>query len=451
VAAGAHAAGRRRAAGGGAERRERELTVHLYELPMILVLIGLVLYTVLAGADFGAGLWQLLAGPGPRGHQIRDHAHAAMGPVWEANHVWLIFVLTVTWTAYPGAFGAIMTTLAVPVFIAAVGIILRGASYALRSGTTNAEQSRPIDLVFALSSLLTPFALGTIVGAIASGRVPAGELAVHPFSSWLNPTSILIGALAVLSSAYLAAVFMAADAQRLGEHGLVEQMRVRALCSGALAGAVAIAGFAVLHSDAHRLFEHLLRGAALAGPIVSVLAGLTALGLVRTRRFEAARYVAALAVAAVIGGWALAQYPTLLPGLTVAQAAAPRATLVAVVVSVAVGAVLLFPSLALLFGLLLGGQLDEGADRQSTAAARLSDVPQASAGGFQLRLAVALVIAGFGLLTVAEAPWAHLIGVLALLGFVLVGFLAVAPSELAEAGEQQAAAPARRPGSGRAP
>lgn len=404
------------------------MSVHLYELPMIIVLIGLTLYTVLAGADFGAGLWQLLAGRGERGRQIRDHAHHAMGPVWEANHVWLIFVLTVTWTAYPSAFGAIATTLAVPLFLAAVGIILRGAAYALRSGASGAAETRRIDTLFALSCVLTPFALGTMVGAIASRRVPPGELATHPFSSWLNPTSVLIGVLAVISSAYLGAVFMAADAQRLGERELAERMRVRALAAGALAGLVALGGFAVLHADAHHLYVRLLRGAALAGPIVSLLAGLAALALVYRRSMEAARYTAALAVAAVIGGWGLAQYPSLLPGLSVAQAAAPEATLIAVIAAVAGGAVLLFPSLALLFSLVLKGSF--GSDEQAASAA-LIELPRASASGFPLRLAGALAIAGVGCLTIAEAPWAHLLGVLALLGFMVAGFVAVAPAALA--------------------
>src|SRR6478609_1737695 len=128
--------------------------MHLYEVPLIFVLVGLALYAVLAGADFGAGFWQLLAGPGKRGAPIRDHAHEAMAPVWEANHVWLIFVLTVTWTAYPGAFGAIASTLCVPLFIAALGIVMRGAAYALRAGASSVREQDRVDLVFALSSVL---------------------------------------------------------------------------------------------------------------------------------------------------------------------------------------------------------------------------------------------------------------------------------------------------------
>src|SRR2546428_13209789 len=134
--------------------------MHLYDVPLIFALVGLALYSVLAGADFGAGLWQLTAGRGPDAARIRDHAHDSMAPVWEANHVWLIFVLTVVWTAYPAAFGSIASTLSVPLLIAAIGITFRGATYALRSGSATRTELRAIDSVFSFSSILTPFALG---------------------------------------------------------------------------------------------------------------------------------------------------------------------------------------------------------------------------------------------------------------------------------------------------
>lgn len=401
--------------------------MHLYDLPLVCVLVGLVLYTVLAGADFGAGFWQLVAPRGELGERVREQAHDSMGPVWEANHVWLIFVLTVTWTAYPTAFGSIASTLAVPLFIAAVGIILRGAAYALRSGAERPGERHAIDAVLALSSILTPFALGAMVGAIASRRVPVGNAAGHMFSSWLGATSLLVGTLAVATSAYLAAVFLAADARRRGELDLQRHFRKLALLSGLLAGAIALGGLAVLHADAHPLYHRLLRGAALLGPILSILAGLATLELVRRNRFEAARYTSALAVAAVIAGWALAQRPLLLPGLTVRQAAAPHDALVAVLAAVIAGGVLLFPSLALLFSLVLRGRLD--APRASAADAPRSPlgVLSASAPGLLVRLAGACLLAGFALLTVAEAGWAHAVGVLALFGFMLAGFLAALP------------------------
>src|SRR3954451_14826586 len=176
--------------------------MHLYDVPLVFALAGLALYVVLGGADFGAGFWQLSAGRGPTGERIRDHAHHSMAPVWEANHVWLIFVLTVVWTAYPAAFGSIASTLSVPLFIAAIGIVMRGGAYALRAGTRTAGEQRRVDTVFALSSVLTPFALGTVIGAIASERVHVGNPGGSLVTSWLNPTSITIGVLAVASSAY---------------------------------------------------------------------------------------------------------------------------------------------------------------------------------------------------------------------------------------------------------
>jgi cytochrome bd ubiquinol oxidase subunit II len=417
------------------------VSVHLYELPLIFVLIGLVFYAVLAGADFGAGFWQLFAGRGVTGARVREHAHESIAPVWEANHVWLIFVLTVTWTAYPTAFGAIASTLSIPLFIAAIGIILRGATYALRAGTTTARERRSIDAVFAVSSILTPFALGTMVGAIAARRVPVGNAAGHLFSSWTGPTSILVGVLAVATSAYLAAVFLAADAARVRDRDLENGFHTRALVTGIVAGAVAVAGLVVLRSDAHPLYQRLLHSDALAALIVSILAGISTLELVRRRRFETARYTAALAVAAVIAGWALAQNPLLLRGLTVRQAAAPHDTLVVVVVAVLAGAVILFPSLALLFRLVLRGQFDHGEQAPAPAFGALFS---AAAPGLLARGAVALLLAGFGFLTIAEAGWAHAIGVLALLGFIVCGFLADVPSQLANMDHEDLAARPRR-------
>jgi len=404
--------------------------MHLYDVPLLFALIGLVLYTVLAGADFGAGLWQLFAGRGPKSVRVRDHAHDSMAAVWEANHVWLIFVLTVVWTAYPGAFGSIASTLSIPLFIAAVGIIFRGGAYALRAGTSTPRELRAIDTVTAVASIITPFALGAAVGGIASGRVPVGNAAGHLASSWLNPTSILIGVLAVATAAYLAAVYLAADAVRLGKPDLERHFRARALGAGIVAGAIALGGLAVLHSDAHSLYHDLVEGAGRPALVVSILAGLTTLALVWRHGYEPARYSAAAAVAAIIAGWALAQKPIFLPGLTIEQAAAPDDTLITIVIAVICGAAILFPSLALLFRLVLGGRLDYAPAAVSSAGQGRS-VLSASAPGVLARSAGACFVAGLGFLTAAEAGWTHALGIVSLFGFIILGFLAVAPSELA--------------------
>jgi cytochrome d ubiquinol oxidase subunit II len=402
----------------------------LQELPMVFVLAGLVFYVVLGGADFGAAIWQVLTGRGERGESIREHAHTAVGPVWEANHVWLIFVLTVTWTAYPAAFGSLASTLSVALFVAGLGIIVRGAAYALRSGTSNAREIGRIDAASAISSVLTPFALGAAIGGLASGRVPYGNAEGDLITSWLNPTSILIGALAVVYCAYLAAVYLCADAVRRGETELVEPFRTRALAAGTVAGALSIGGLIVLHGDAHHLYHELVAGKGLPALIVSVLAGVATFALVVRERFEPARYTAALAVAAIVAGWALAQEPTFLPGLTVEQAAAPHDVLVAVTVAVLGGAIILFPSLALLFRLTLGGRLGHAHDEHAAPPGPRRDLVLAAAPGLLGRVAAACLLAGFGLLTVAEAGWAHALGVVALFGFIVAGFAGTVPALL---------------------
>jgi cytochrome d ubiquinol oxidase subunit II len=403
-------------------------------LPAILmgiILAGLVLYVVLGGADFGAAVWQVLAGRGPQAEAIREHAHDSMAPVWEANHVWLIFVLTVMWTAFPIALGSLASTLCVPLFIAGLGIILRGAAYALRTGTSTPGQVKTVDMVSAIASVLTPFALGAAVGGIASRRVPVGNAKGDLFTSWLNPTSIAIGVLAVVVSAYLASVFLAADAVRRDEPELAGVFRTRALVTGALAGAVGVVALVVLRFDARVLFDPLVTGAGLPGVIVSVLAGAGTVVLLLRGHHESARYVSALAVAGVVAGWALAQSPTVLPGLSVDAAAAPHDTLVATLVAVVAGGAVLFPSLALLFRLVLGGRLGEGADAKE-APGRERSVLGASSEGLLARAAIACLVVGFAFLTVLEPGWAHAVGVTALAGFVVLGFAAALPGLLPE-------------------
>jgi len=332
------------------------------ETLMILLLLGLAAYVVLGGADFGAGVWYMaLSGRGNR--RLRDHTYHAMGPVWEANHVWLIFVLVVAWTGFPRAFGSIASTLFIPLFIAAVGIILRGTTYALRGWASERGEERIVGLIFGVSSFLTPFALGTAIGGIAAERVPVGNAAGDAWSSWTGPTSLLIGALSVVTSAYMAAVWLTADGARAGRPELVAAFRVRALSAGALAGVIAVGGLAVLSSDAERVYDGLTSGSGLIGVIASVLAGGVTLYWLMRRRWEAARWSSAVAVGAIVGGWALAQQPQVLPGLTLDQAAAGHTTLVALLIAIIVGAFVLVPSLWLLFGMVLRGQFDERPER----------------------------------------------------------------------------------------
>ena len=330
------------------------------ELCLALVIAGLTAYAVLAGADFGAGFWDLTAGGAERGGRVRGMVQRSMAPVWEANHVWLIFVLVILWTAFPVAFGSVMSTLFVPLFLAAAGIIFRGAAFALRGQAATINEARLLGGLFALASVLVPFFLGSALGAIASGRVPVGNAAGEEISSWLSPTGITVGVLAVLTGAYLAAVYMAADSVRAGLPDMVRAFRARALGAGIAAGAVAIGAIFVLREDAPYLYDGLTSGSGLVFVIASALAGIATLALVSLGRFAAARVSAAAAVAAVTVGWAVAQSPYLLPtALTLDAAAAPDATLTAVLVVAVVGVCLLAPSLYMLYSLVLRGRLDQ--------------------------------------------------------------------------------------------
>jgi cytochrome d ubiquinol oxidase subunit II len=326
-------------------------------LPLVAMVVGLAAYAVFGGADFGVGFWQLTAGRGKRGDAVREHAQHAIATVWEANHVWLIFVLTVCWTAYPLAFSSIASTLAIPLFIAALGIVMRGTTYVLRDLASNLATHRVLGTVFSLSSLLTPFSLGTVVGAIAAGRVPVGNARGDLVTSWLNTTAISIGLLSVITAAFLAAVFLTADADR-NAPDLVEPFRRRALASGVVAGIAALIGLLLIRADVPALWSGLAGGAGFVAVVISAVGGIATILLVATRRYAPARLTAAIAVAGVVAGWPLAQRPRFLPGLTIAEAAASRATLVGLMIAIAAGALVLLPSLALLFRLLLRGVFD---------------------------------------------------------------------------------------------
>jgi cytochrome bd ubiquinol oxidase subunit II len=332
----------------------------LEEICVGFIVLGVTAYAVLGGADFGGGFWDLTAGGAERGGAIRGMVQRSMSPVWEANHVWLIFILVITWTAFPVAFGSVFSTLMVPLFLAALGIISRGAAFALRGQAATIREARTLGAVFAFSSVLTPFFLGAAVGGIASGRVPVGNVAGDVVSSWTGETSIAIGLLAVLTGAYLAAVFLAGDSVSARQPQLAEAFRARALGAGVVTGAVAFGTLLVVRSDARPLYDGLTSGAGLVALIASGIAGVATLWLIWARRYGLARWSAAAAVAAITVGWALAQDPYLLPGeLTLEQAAASDATLTALVVSILLGFVILVPSLAYLYRLVLQGKLTQ--------------------------------------------------------------------------------------------
>jgi cytochrome d ubiquinol oxidase subunit II len=266
----------------------------------------------------------------------------------------------VLWTCFPRAFGPLMETLYVPLFLAGVGIILRGAAFALRGEAATIAEARLLGATFALSSLLTPFFLGCAIGAVAAGQVPAEGDPSAPFSSWTESTSILIGLMAIASGAYIAAIFLAADAVRAGLPDLAAAFRRRALGAAVVAGAFAIGGLVVIDSDAPELFDGLTSGLGLAMVIASAIVGTVTIALVWTERFEIARYTSAVAVGTLIVGWVVAQRPDFLPGeLSFEDAAAGNATLIATLIALALALAVIIPSLAWLYRLKLGGRLSE--------------------------------------------------------------------------------------------
>jgi cytochrome bd ubiquinol oxidase subunit II len=330
------------------------------EICLALVGLGITAYAVLGSADFGAGFWDLTAGGPERGGRLRGMVQRSMSPVWEANHVWLIFVLVIAWTSFPVAFGSLFSTLSLPLFGAALGIIFRGTAFALRGQAATMREAKVLGGIFALSSVVIPFFLGAALGGIASGRVQVGNATGDLVDSWVNPTSIAVGVLAVLTGAYLAAVFLAGDSRRADQPDLVEAFKRRAIGSGMVTGAAAVGALVVLRSDSRDLFDGLTSGAGLLAVAGSAVAGVLTFALVWTERFGLARLTAAAAVAAVVVGWFLAQRPYVLPpDLTLDQAAASDATLTAVVISTGIGMLLLAPSLWFLYRLVLRGTLDQ--------------------------------------------------------------------------------------------
>lgn len=312
---------------------------------------ALTAYALLGGADFGGGFWDLFAGAGDRAMARRDLIQHTLGPVWEANHVWLIFVLVLLWTGFPTVFAAVASTAYVPLTLAALGIIGRGSGFAFRKVSTEYGHQRLYGAVFAFSSVATPFFLGTVAGGIVSGRIPPGIAAGNILTSWLNPTSIVAGALAAGAGAYLAAVFLTLDAQQHAPD-LLPDFRRFATRAGIGVGVLAAAGLLVVRFDSPGLSAALWRWPAIGLILVSIVSGLASLALIYAGQYVAVRVTAGLAAAAVLWGWGVAQYPVLLlPDATVDKAAAKPAVLQALLASTVVGAVVLLPSLWWLFAL----------------------------------------------------------------------------------------------------
>jgi cytochrome d ubiquinol oxidase subunit II len=319
-----------------------------------ILLTGVLLYAVLGGADFGGGIWDLFAF-GPRAEQQRKEIARAIGPIWEANHVWLIFVIVLTFSVFPPVYSTISSALYIPLSIILVGITLRGGAFVFRAYASDLQSARAsLGHVFAVASVITPFVLGMCAGAIASGdiRVEDGAVTSSLWEPWLRPFPILVGLLALTTCAYLAAVYLCVET----DGPLQEDFRKRALVSGAIFSALSLITLPVARSGAPVIWNGMIDREIVTIVPVAIVAAMVSGTAVLRRRYQLARISAVSWVAILLSGWALAQYPYLVvPDLTVSNAAASRAMLRVALWTYIVGAIILAPSLWLLFSMFKGG------------------------------------------------------------------------------------------------
>jgi cytochrome bd ubiquinol oxidase subunit II len=321
-----------------------------------LLFVALVLYAVLGGADYGGGVWDLLAS-GPRTQEQRRLIESAIGPVWEANHVWLIFMIVLLFTAFPPAFAVLSTALHIPLTLMLLGIVLRGTSFTFRQYD---RQDDPVQQrwgrLFAISSVFTPVMLGICIGAISTGgiRVKNGVVTSGFLRPWLGLFPFAVGLFAVVLFAFLAAVYLTLEAE---DEALREDFRRRALGSAGAVGALALGVYLLSHEAAP-----LVRAGLTQRPwswLLQIVTGVFAVGAIAAlwrRRFHLARVLAVGQVTLILTGWALAQYPLLVPpDISITQAAAPVSVLRPLLGGTAIGLLILVPSFLYLFRVFKGG------------------------------------------------------------------------------------------------
>ena len=307
-------------------------------------------YACAGGADYGAGFWDLFAGGADRGRRPRWLIDHAMAPVWETNNVWLIFVLVILWTGFPVLFETVFSAMWLPLALAAVGLVLRGAGFALRKPTRSLAQRRVYGAVFAVSSLVTPFFLGAAVGGLVTGRVRPGTGASA--DAWSNPTSVIAGLITIAATAFLGAVFLAADARRFDAPDLVGYFRLRAWYALAAAAVLAGVGLRVTRDDARYVHDGLTSGGGLVLVLAAAVCGLATAALLYRALTGWARLTAAASVVLVVFAWGVATRPYFLPtSLTVAQAAGAATALRWLMLVSGVALVLIGPPLVLLYRL----------------------------------------------------------------------------------------------------
>jgi len=319
------------------------------------MLVSLTFYALLAGADYGGGVWDLLA-RGPRAKGQRDLVAKSIAPIWEANHVWLILVVVVLFTAFPKAYALISTSLHVALLLLLLGIVLRGSAFIFRTNDTTPGQAKwQSGRVFAVASLCTPILLGVVVGALSSGtiRAPGEHETLAYFFTWVAPFPFAVGVFALVLFALLAAVYLTLETD---DPALQDDFRRRAIACEIVAAVVALTVFLLSGQDAPAILDR-LANSWWAWPlqIVTAIAALGTLSALWTRRFPLARLCAAAQVTLILWGWAWAQYPYLVrPEVTIHNAAAPQATMRALLWAVAAGVAVLFPSYWYLFHVFKG-------------------------------------------------------------------------------------------------
>jgi len=311
---------------------------------------SLILYALLGGADYGGGVWDLFAF-GRRAPEQRALIANAIGPVWEANHVWLILVIVILFTAFPPAFAAISTALHIPLTLLLIGIVLRGTTFTFRAHDVQRDNvQRRWSLVFSIASIITPLLLGITLGSIASGtiRVENGVVVSGIFNSWLAPFPVAVGFFALSLFAFLAAAYLTLETP---DYELQEDFRLRALIAGVAVAVLAWTVFLLAGTGAPTVRAGISRSWwALALHLFTAIFAVGAFYSLWTRKYILARVCAAAQATLILLGWALAQYPYLVePDITIASAAAPRITLQLLLGALAAGAILLFPSYYYLF------------------------------------------------------------------------------------------------------
>ncbi|GJL63759.1 MAG: cytochrome D ubiquinol oxidase subunit II [Nitrospirales bacterium] len=322
------------------------------------LLIALTFYALMGGADYGAGVWHLLARGATRGKQHKLIGEA-IGPVWEANHVWLILIVTILFTAFPTAYAQISVTLHIPLTLLVIGIVLRGSAYAFRHYDIQDDELHVRwDQLFALASLMSPLLLGIIIGSITAGNFPRNPTSFLEgyVSNWIQPFPLAVGLLTLVLFAYLAAVYLILETQDIA---LQEMFRSRAIVAALLTGVIGEVVFFLGQTDAPDLWGDIIN--SIWGRCImlgTIMVTISAIWFLVTRRYWWARTCAIFQVILTLWAWGIAQFPYLVPPhLTIYNSSSPTITLQFMVLALVAGAVLLFPSLYYLLRIFKGGPL----------------------------------------------------------------------------------------------